>query len=97
MSGSLQTASLTAWTASLSELLARASVGARTDSPPWTTGTAVARVSGAPPGSVWVVTLPDGAHAFGVATTDGEVLIPGAPSAVGALQRLDDTRQGDSL
>jgi streptogramin lyase len=42
-------------------------------------GTASLRSNGAPPATVWTVTLPDGGAAFGVATDDGEVWLRGVP------------------
>ncbi len=92
----LRAAAMTAWTGTLRDRIARAETAARTGTLPWTTGTAVTRVGGAVPGSVWAVTLPDGGHAYGVATEDGEVMIPGAPEGVGELQRVDE-RVGVSL
>lgn len=42
-------------------------------------GTGSVRASGAEPGSVWALTLPDGGVVFGVATEDGELWVRGAP------------------
>jgi len=48
------------------------------------------RASGAEPGSVWTVTLPDGCVAFGVATEDGELWVRGTPeTGTGELVRVD--------
>jgi len=44
-------------------------------------GTGSVRASGAEPGSVWTLALPDGGVAFGVATDDGELWVRGAPEA----------------
>jgi hypothetical protein len=52
-------------------------------------GPSVVRVSGAAPRSVWGVALPEGGMALGVASGDGELLIPGAPSADAPLFRMD--------
>ncbi len=87
--GALRMAASTAWTGSLWEMVARARAAARSGGRPWFAGPAMARLSGAPPRSVWAVALPDGGFVYGVAAGDGEVLIPGVPSADSTLQRLD--------
>jgi HEAT repeat protein len=48
------------------------------------------RASGAEPGSVWTLSLPDGGVAFGVATDDGELWLRGATEAGdGELTRVN--------
>ncbi len=53
-------------------------------------GGASVRASGAEPGSVWALALPDGGVAFGVAADDGELWVRGAPEAgEGELARAE--------
>jgi HEAT repeat protein len=80
-----------AWTARLADLAARAEAVARGAPAGSFVGSAVVRVSGAAPRSVWALTLPDGGVVLAVASGDGELLIPGAPSASVPLRRLDPT------
>jgi hypothetical protein len=44
-------------------------------------GTDSVRAGGAPPGSIWALSRPDGSLAFGIAAEDGEVWITGASTA----------------
>jgi HEAT repeat protein len=79
-----------AWTGRLADLAARADAVAQDELNPGVfEGASVVRIAGADPRSVWALSLPDGDVLFAVASGDGEVLMPGAPSLQAPLQRVD--------